>query len=122
MVPVERQVSGGRASGFTLVEIMIVVLIVGVIVGLAVPNFINAETNGYTNACISNLHLIESAKIQWGVDNNVPATGSPGSTDLLGTYPTGYIKNWPICPANGTYTIGNMATRPTCTVVNHVLP
>jgi hypothetical protein len=27
----------------------------------------------------------------------------------------------PVCPANGAYTLGNMATKPTCSVIGHTL-
>ena len=113
-------------KGFTLVEIMIVVLIIGVLLAIAVPNFIKARETSRSKACVANLKQIEAAKEQWAMDNKVAATGvSPGTTDLYGN--TAYIKNTPVCQSGGTYTLGDMSTRPVCSIgtgatPNHVLP
>ena len=58
-----------RKSGFTLVEIMIVVLIIGILMAIAVPNFIRARESSRRSSCIANLKQIDSAKEQWAMDN-----------------------------------------------------
>jgi Tfp pilus assembly protein PilE len=102
---------------------MIVVLIIGILMAIAVPNFISARTNSRKSACVANLRQIEGAKEQWAMVAKKGATDTPTSDDLLGTPTTGFIKSWPSCPVGGTYTIGNMSTRPTCsqTAEGHVL-
>jgi prepilin-type N-terminal cleavage/methylation domain-containing protein len=116
-------------KGFTLVEIMIVVLIIGILLAIAVPNFIKARETSRAKACVANLKQIESAKEQWAMDNKKTNTDTPAATDLYGTGK--YIKNPPVCPSGGTYTEGNMATRPLCNIGtngdsdpsnDHVLP
>jgi len=55
-------------GGFTLVEIMIVVLIIGILLAVAVPNFLKARENSRTKSCVANLKRICTAKEQWAID------------------------------------------------------
>ena len=108
---------------FTLVEIMIVVLIIGILLAIAVPNFVKARESSRQKACIANLKQIEAAKEQWAMDTKASPTDTPTAAVLYGS--TAYVKTTPSCPSNGTYTIGDMSTRPTCnrpTAEGHVLP
>jgi prepilin-type N-terminal cleavage/methylation domain-containing protein len=116
-------------KGFTLVEIMIVVLIIGILLAIAVPNFIKARESSRAKSCVANLKQIESAKEQWCMDNKAGTSATPGTTDLYGS--SAYIRTTPSCPSGGTYTIGAMNARPTCTIDtngttvtsdDHVLP
>jgi len=106
-----------RESGFTLVEIMIVVLIIGILLAIAVPNFMNARERSRTNACRSNLRQIQAAKEQWAMANNQGPSATPSWTDLVPTF----IARQPICPSGGTYTIGNLSTDPSCSIQGHSL-
>src|SRR6187397_2595849 len=102
-----KTVANWGRKGFTLVEIMIVVLIIGILLAIAVPNFIKARETSRSKSCVANLKQIEAAKEQWCMDNKQSATATPGTADLYGT--TAYVKNTPGCPSGGTYTIGDMA-------------
>lgn len=48
----------GRARGFTLIEIMVVVAIIGTLVGLLLPVLANARAAAKRTQCLSNLHQI----------------------------------------------------------------
>jgi len=100
--------------GFTLVEIMIVVLIIGILLAIAVPNFLRARESSRAKACVSNLKQIEAAKEQWAMDTKAATTATPTFADLVG--PTKYIKSTPVCPSNGTYTVNDMSTDPVCSI------
>ena len=114
-----------KTKGFTLVEIMIVVLIIGILMAIAVPNFIKARENSRKNTCIANLKQIDSAKEQWAMDQK-KAEGDPvGFADITGA--TGYLKGpaaGPTCPSGGVYTVNNVGTSPACDKVaaGHILP
>lgn len=99
-----------KKQGFTLVEIMIVVMIIGLLAAIALPSFQRARNEAREKSCINNLRLIEAAKDQYAIENNL-ATGAT----IPDAQVNSYIKNGaPVCPAAGTYTYGVVDTAPTC--------
>ena len=107
--------------GFTLVEIMIVVLIIGILLAIAVPNFIRARETSRTKACLANLKQIDSAKEQYAMDNRLNNGDAIPAGALWAA--NSYIKSIPVCPSGGTYTVDVVGTNPSCSVGGtHVLP
>src|SRR5437867_7598416 len=101
-----------RTAGFTLVEIMIVVAIIALLAAIAIPNFVKARTASQKSACIANLKQIDGAKATWALEQKKTSTDTPTGTDLYGA--TNYIRDQPVCPANGAYTIDQVQNKPTC--------
>ena len=101
-----------KKYGFTLVEIMIVVLIIGLLAAIAVPNFVKARKSAQRNACIDNLRQIEGAVEQAKMDGKT----APGATDIYG--PQAFIKSKPVCPSTkADYSLtdcGGADWRPVC--------
>jgi prepilin-type N-terminal cleavage/methylation domain-containing protein len=108
-----------KTTGFTLVEIMIVVAIIGLLAALAIPNFVRARNRTQTNTCIENLRLLSSSKHQWALENKKIDTDTPTSTDIA-TYLRSNL--YPSCPSGGTYSINQVSTDSTCSFPGHTLP
>jgi prepilin-type N-terminal cleavage/methylation domain-containing protein len=115
------QISTSRRSAFTLVEIMIVVAIIGLLAAIAIPNFIKAREASQKNACIANLKQIDGAKNTWALEQKKVNSDQAVDTDLFGV--TQYIREKPVCPANGTYVLAVVSDKPTCSfsTIGHTL-
>ncbi|MDD4889848.1 MAG: prepilin-type N-terminal cleavage/methylation domain-containing protein [Phycisphaerae bacterium] len=59
-----------RRSGFTLVEILIVVIILGILAAIVIPQFTDASTNARTNSMTSSLQTVRSQLELYKVQHN----------------------------------------------------
>ena len=102
-----------RKSGFSLVEILVVVAISGLLAVIAIPNFAKARTTAQRTACIANLTEIDGAKEQWALENKKIKGASADPTGI-----NSYLKNGmqPACPAKGTYNYQILGVSPTCSI------
>jgi prepilin-type N-terminal cleavage/methylation domain-containing protein len=105
-------------SGFTLVEIMIVVALIALLAVIAIPNFMKSRDRAQTNTCISNLRQISDVKQQWALETNKSDTAVPVPADVIP-----YIRGnkLPACPASGNYVILAVNTAPACDKSGHAL-
>jgi prepilin-type N-terminal cleavage/methylation domain-containing protein len=119
-----------KKSGFTLVEIMIVVAIIGLLAAIAIPNFVRARTTSQANSCISNLRIIDSAKSSWALENHKQSSDTPGDTDLQPYMGRGSAGELPTCPIDTaqtfdtSYTANTVGVKPVCNIMpsTHSLP
>jgi prepilin-type N-terminal cleavage/methylation domain-containing protein len=107
-----------RRRGFTLLEIMIVVLIIAMIMAIAIPNIMHAREAAAAKSCVANLRRIDQAKEQYAMECGKKTGDTVEWSDVVPVY----IKSRPSCPLAPTYTLGVVGANPTCPVVGHDLP
>jgi type IV pilus assembly protein PilA len=76
-----------KTKGFTLVEIMIVVVIIGLLAAMAIPAFQKVRQNSQDKAVLNNARQLAAAADQYYMENGV---SSVVSSNLVGA--TAYVK------------------------------
>lgn len=97
-------------KGFTLVELMVVVVIIGILVAIAIPVYNNVQATAKENADKANIRIIQGAVQTYLLenDNEIPQGGL--KVDIL--IDTGYLKDGLESPygENYGYTIDSEGT------------
>ena len=114
-----------RRSGFTLIEILIVVVILGILASIIVPQFADAQSSTRAAAMRTQLNTIRSQVSAWRIQhgNAMPGGNSATASQMMQTLiDDGYIVRtvflssgfiWEWNPTTGTLNLGyNEAIEP----------
>jgi general secretion pathway protein G len=94
-----------RHSGFTLIELIVVVAIIAILAAILIPNFLHARAEAASASCEGNLKQIATALQEYAVDNGgqYPSSSVVVDVNLFGGPGNPYLSAVPNDPAGGSY-------------------
>ncbi len=102
-----------KSKGFTLLEIMVVIVILGVLASIVAPNVLGNKDKADKQKAVSDIVALESALDMYKLDNNFYPTNEQGLNALVkrpsgfpepkGWRDNGYIRRLPTDPWGNQY-------------------
>jgi prepilin-type N-terminal cleavage/methylation domain-containing protein len=100
---------GHNQKGFTLVELMVVVVIIGILVAIAVPVYNNVTAKANRGAVEANLRTIDSAIMQYNATKGLTKIDSDGITAIK--VDGSYLQKWPTGPDKVSYDVNSTSGK-----------
>ena len=99
-------------AGFTLIEIMIVIMIIGMLAMVAIPNINSYLATARYSSIVQNLRVIDNQKQMWAAENKKGDNDTPSEQDLSAYFQNG---KFPASVIGETYNINPVGQQPTAT-------
>ena len=108
-------------KGYTIMELLIVVVVIGVLVSIAVPSYKGVLDRTKRAACMANQRSIEIARLYKSLDESDYGSSIADLSDVF--IDIGFIGDLDesdlVCPSGGTYLFITNTFEISCSIAEH---